>query len=128
MNGEGTLALWLQGKSAWEMWGRGLSDRKDALTAAGKWSVDWYGEGQNDETKAWLQDAVADFTDASFGADADSGASPVSAKRGLVPTPASRKLSSCGSAILLHAPASTMHSLRAMPHLLTHSSLVLLSS
>ena len=71
MNGEGTLALWLQGKSAWEIWRRDLSDRKDALTAAGKWSVDWYGEGQNDETKAWLQDATADFTDASLGADAD---------------------------------------------------------
>jgi Pentapeptide repeats (9 copies) len=71
MNGEDTLALWRRGKGAWETWGRSLSDRKDALTAAGKWSVDCYGEGQNDETKAWLQDATADFTDASFDAEAD---------------------------------------------------------
>src|ERR1700740_2361506 len=71
MNGEGTLALWRQGKSAWESWRRELLERREALRAAGRWSVDWYGEGQNDETKVWLQDATADFTDASFDADVD---------------------------------------------------------
>lgn len=71
MNEQDTLALWRLGKGAWEGWARSLIEKKKTLTAARSWSTDWYGEGQNDETKAWLQDATADFTKAVFEAAAD---------------------------------------------------------
>lgn len=70
MNGEETLVLWRLGKSAWEGWVHGVIEKKNALVAAGSWSTDWYGEGQNDETKAWLQEATADFANVVFDADA----------------------------------------------------------
>jgi hypothetical protein len=31
------------------------------------WAVDWSGEGLNEQTKAWLHEAAADFTRVAFG-------------------------------------------------------------
>ena len=71
MNSEETLALWRQGREAWEIWTRSAVEKKEALEAAGKWSVDWYGEGQNEDSKTWLAEATAGFTGAVFEDGAD---------------------------------------------------------
>lgn len=71
MNGEDTFALWRQGKNAWESWRRIVLERKAALVATREWSVDWYGEGGNDQTKAWLEEATVKFQDAVFDENAD---------------------------------------------------------
>lgn len=71
MNSTETLALWRQGKAAWQDWAQKTAEKRQALEKAGKWAVDWYGEGQNDETKAWLEEATADFCEAAFENGAD---------------------------------------------------------
>lgn len=71
MNGEETLGLWSQGKDAWDIWVLSILEKKKALEKAGQWSVDWYGEGQNGESKAWLEEAAANFTGAVFEDSAD---------------------------------------------------------
>ncbi len=73
MNTEETLALWRQGKDAWAAWARGVLEKKHALEKAGKWSVDWYGEGQNEETKAWIEEATASFAGERVDGHADFG-------------------------------------------------------
>jgi uncharacterized protein YjbI with pentapeptide repeats len=71
MNGEETLALWSQGKEAWDIWVLSVLEKKKALEKAGQWSVDWYGEGQNAESKAWIEEAAANFTGTVFEDSAD---------------------------------------------------------
>ena len=71
MNGEETLALWSQGKDAWDIWVLSILEKKKALEKAGQWSVDWYGEGQNVESKAWLEEAAANFSGTVFEDSAD---------------------------------------------------------
>ncbi len=66
MNAEETLALWRQGKDAWASWASAILEKKKALEKAGQWSVDWYGEGQNEESKAWLEEAATNFAGAVF--------------------------------------------------------------
>ena len=71
MNKEETRALWESGAEAWNSWALQLLERKQALETAGDWSADWFGEGQNDKTRAWLAEARADFEGTEFAADAD---------------------------------------------------------
>lgn len=71
MNKDGTRSLWDKGEEAWNAWALERLQRKTALEEAGSWSVDWFGEGQNSETEAWLSEAKADFEGVEFAADAD---------------------------------------------------------
>ncbi len=71
MDTEETQALWRQGKSAWAEWADRTAGKRKALERAGQWSADWFGEGQNAETKAWLEEATANFSSAEFTEDAD---------------------------------------------------------
>lgn len=59
--------LWRQGRNAWEAWSRGVLEKKKALEESGLWAVDWFGEGRNPETRAWLNEAAADFSGVEFG-------------------------------------------------------------
>jgi hypothetical protein len=70
MNRDETRALFEKGEEAWNVWALASLERKKALEEAGNWSVDWFGEGQNPETGAWLSEARADFEGVEFTADA----------------------------------------------------------
>ena len=97
MNGEETLALWSQGKDAWEIWVVSILEKKKALEKAGQWSVDWYGEGQNAESKAWLEEAAANFTGTVFedSADFSLDAFPGTSRFRWCPIPRGREFLSC---------------------------------
>ena len=66
MDQQQTLALWAQGKDAWNAWAEELLGRRKAMEAAGTWAAtkDFFGslEGQNDGTRAFLADAAAVFS------------------------------------------------------------------
>jgi hypothetical protein len=59
--------LWREGRSAWEAWARTVLEKKKALEEAGLWSVNWVGEGENEQTRAWLEESAVDFTGVEFG-------------------------------------------------------------
>jgi len=71
MNREQTLELWSKGEEAWNAWALAALQQKQQLEEKGLWSVDWFGEGQNGETKGWLAETRADFAGAEFAADAE---------------------------------------------------------
>lgn len=71
MNSEETQALWRQGKGAWEAWTNSVAQKRAALVSDKKWSVDWFGEGQNEETRAWIDEATANFAGVVFEECAD---------------------------------------------------------
>jgi uncharacterized protein YjbI with pentapeptide repeats len=70
MNSEETRTLLEKGKEAWNEWALEILERKKALEDSGGWSADWFGEGQNPETEAWLAEAKANFESAEFTSDA----------------------------------------------------------
>jgi len=61
-----TLARWGEGKESWNTWAEALLRRKEHLIEAGEWAADPFGEGQNTATRAWLDEARADFDDQVF--------------------------------------------------------------
>jgi hypothetical protein len=69
MNREETRALLGKGKDAWNAWALGILERKKTLEDTGSWSADWFGEGQNPETVAWLAEARSDFAAVEFAAE-----------------------------------------------------------
>jgi Pentapeptide repeats (9 copies) len=69
MNQEETRAHWGKGQESWNVWALETLRRKQALEDAGGWAVDWFGEGQNAETEAWLADAKVDFAGVEFASD-----------------------------------------------------------
>ncbi len=71
MDGEQTRALWAKGEDAWNSWALAILKRKEALDAEGGWLADWFGEGQNEATQAWLAEARADFSQTKFASDAN---------------------------------------------------------
>ncbi len=73
MNNTETLALWQRGKDAWNAWAAKLLEAKKVIDDTGSWRTDWFGEGENSETKAWLLLAAADFTGHEFAAANFSG-------------------------------------------------------
>ncbi|MGF1623206.1 MAG: pentapeptide repeat-containing protein [Rhodomicrobiaceae bacterium] len=70
MNQEETRELHEKGQEAWNSWALAILERKKALEDSGAWSTDWFGEGQNPETTAWLEEAKADFDGVEFATDA----------------------------------------------------------
>ena len=69
MTPEETLALFKQGKDAWNAWAEEMLAKRKALEEAGEWAVDELGEGQTDATEKWLEDAKADFLGREFTAE-----------------------------------------------------------
>jgi hypothetical protein len=69
MKQEETRAHWGKGEESWNAWALEMLQRKQALEDSGGWAVDWFGEGQNAETEAWLADAKADFDGVEFASD-----------------------------------------------------------
>jgi uncharacterized protein YjbI with pentapeptide repeats len=79
MNKDETLALWAQGKDAWNDWAQAMLDRRRDMEKAGTWAVNPRGteiilpdhSRGNPETEAWFRDAKADFTRHVFEEDAN---------------------------------------------------------
>lgn len=69
MNVEETLARWGEGREAWNAWAADMLEKKVHLEEGGLWSADWFGEGENPETRAWLDAARADFSAQEFPED-----------------------------------------------------------
>lgn len=71
MNKEEALALYAQGREAWNAWAEEKLDERRKLEEAGGWQVNAAGEGQNDATTSWLSAAMADFADCEFKGELD---------------------------------------------------------
>lgn len=70
MNQDETRAHWGKGEEVWNAWALEMLRHKQGLEDAGSWAVDWFGEGENAETGAWLGEAKADFDGVEFASDA----------------------------------------------------------
>lgn len=66
MNQEESVALWWQGKDAWNAWAEATLVEKKTLKDAGAWQVNEKGEGQNDETRKWMKDTTVDLSGMRF--------------------------------------------------------------
>ena len=66
MTRDETIALFLQGREAWNAWAEGMLAERKALEEAGEWAAEMYIfgrlEGQNDKTKDWIARASVDFS------------------------------------------------------------------
>ncbi|NIY74550.1 hypothetical protein HED22_02730 [Thalassospira sp. HF15] len=65
MNQEETLALWQQGKEAWNAWAEKMLAERKALEDKGEWEVTimpWGEKRQSETTKKWLKNARAVFS------------------------------------------------------------------
>ncbi len=70
MNREETIALFLRGRDAWNAWAEKMPGERQALEADGGWAaeLDWRGvlEPRSEKTRAWMEEAMADFSEAAF--------------------------------------------------------------
>jgi uncharacterized protein YjbI with pentapeptide repeats len=65
MNRDETIALFLQGKEAWNAWAEKMLAERKVLEADGRWSAKkelGILSPKNDETRAWMEGARADFS------------------------------------------------------------------
>ena len=66
MDRDETVALFLEGREAWNAWAEARLAERKAMEADGRWSAekDLSGtlEAKNDETRAWMESAAADFS------------------------------------------------------------------
>lgn len=62
MNREETLALYEQGKDAWNKWANEMLEERKRLEEAGEWEVDYMNRPKNEVTKIWLEKAKANFS------------------------------------------------------------------
>jgi uncharacterized protein YjbI with pentapeptide repeats len=62
MTRDESIALFLQGREAWNAWAEALLAEKKALEAAGRWQVHDDDRDQNDETRAWIAAATIDLS------------------------------------------------------------------
>ena len=71
MNKDETLALYAQGKDAWNAWAKDMLDRRAEMEKAGTWQVRpcesfEFTEGQNVETRVWFDAVRVDFKGHTF--------------------------------------------------------------
>ncbi len=66
MNAQETRALRDMGRDAWNDWASQILKSKANFQDAGAFSLNWYGEADNDETRLWLKVATADFSNEHF--------------------------------------------------------------
>ena len=66
MTRDETVALFLQGRKAWNAWAEQMLAERKALEAAGRWSTKKQPGGglepKNEETRAWMEASTADFS------------------------------------------------------------------
>jgi hypothetical protein len=67
MNRDQTVALFLQGKEAWNAWAEKMLAERRAMEADGRWAakydfLDRALKAKNDETRIWMESAAADFS------------------------------------------------------------------
>jgi hypothetical protein len=66
MTRDETVALFLQGREAWNAWAGDMLAKRKAMETDGRWAAekDVLGslEPKNDETRAWMEAARADFS------------------------------------------------------------------
>ncbi len=61
-----TLARWGEGKESWNAWAQALLEDRARLAQSGEWAANAFGEGENAVTRAWLEEAGANFADQVF--------------------------------------------------------------
>lgn len=66
MNKEESLALFAQGRDAWNAWAAEILAEREALEAAGTWTAAKKKSEWNDATLAWDTAATVDFTGRKF--------------------------------------------------------------
>ncbi|MGP0040395.1 MAG: pentapeptide repeat-containing protein [Rhodomicrobium sp.] len=66
MNEHETRALLEMGREAWNEWAVQVVKSKANFEQAGIFSLNWFGEAGNEETRLWLRTASADFSNALF--------------------------------------------------------------
>ncbi len=66
MNELETRALHDMGREAWNEWATQIIKSKANFEAAGIFSLNWFGEADNEETRLWLRTASADFANSLF--------------------------------------------------------------
>ncbi len=75
MDGEQSLALWRQGRDAWNAWAKAMLDRRAEMERDGTWALHRHVFGDekpdNEATGAWMRDAAADFQAQVFEEPAD---------------------------------------------------------
>ena len=66
MNREETLALYAQGRDAWNAWAQNMLDERAAMEKAGTWAAEQdesnSPKAKNGVTSAWMQTAISDFS------------------------------------------------------------------
>ena len=70
MNKDESLALYAQGREAWNAWAAERRAEREALKAAGNWVEPDSGRNLNDATRDWHA-AAADFSEHTFEAPVD---------------------------------------------------------
>ena len=74
MNKEESLALWRQGRDAWNAWAKAMLNRRAEMERDGTWASHRNilgDEPGNEATGAWMKEAAADFQDHVFEEHAD---------------------------------------------------------
>ncbi len=71
MNKERSLALYQQGRDAWNEWAESMVAERTALEEAGEWVDGSEGVQRNDATRAWYNEARADFASQRFNMNAE---------------------------------------------------------
>ncbi|MGO9546563.1 MAG: pentapeptide repeat-containing protein [Rhodomicrobium sp.] len=66
MNVHETLALREMGRDAWNDWATQVLKSKAQFEQAGVFTLNWFSEAGNEETRLWLKVAAADFSGAHF--------------------------------------------------------------
>jgi uncharacterized protein YjbI with pentapeptide repeats len=68
MNKDESLALYAQGRDAWNAWAQKQLDQRAEMEKAGTWAATSEGfvDGQNDATRAWLAASRANFSEHTF--------------------------------------------------------------
>jgi hypothetical protein len=70
MTRDETIALFLQGRDAWNAWAEARLAEKKALEEAGAWEIGDYDERTSEETIAWMDAAGANFSSIRFATQA----------------------------------------------------------
>jgi uncharacterized protein YjbI with pentapeptide repeats len=69
MNRDETVALFLQGREAWNAWAERMLAERKALEEAGKWQTEnllGLVIPRSNESRRWIENALADFSNCSF--------------------------------------------------------------
>jgi hypothetical protein len=66
MNAQETQALWELGREAWNDWAAQIVKSRKNFEERGAMALNWFGDGENEETRLFLKVATADFSNVNF--------------------------------------------------------------